>query len=77
MAEEEEKRKILSKFEWFLLIVALGILVMVVLQNYGIHLVETTEEIKLTEQERKVQEGTDTKAEANTLFEKKNLEKND
>ena len=74
---EEEKRKILSRFEWILLIVALGILVMVVLQNYGIHLVETTEEIELTEEERKVQEPTDTKPEANTLFEKKNLEKND
>ena len=74
---EEEKRKILSKFEWILLIVALGILVMVVLQNNDIHLVETTEEIELTEKERKVQESTDTKPEANTLFEKKNLEKND
>ena len=74
---EEEKRKILSRFEWILLIVALGILVMVVLQNNGINLVETTEEIQLTEEERKVQESTDTKPEANTLFEKKNLEKND
>ena len=74
---EEEKRKILSKFEWILLIVALGILVMVVLQNNGINLVETTEEIELTEEERKVQESTETKPEANTLFEKKNLEKND
>ncbi len=73
---EEEKRKILSKFEWILLIFALGILVMVVLQNNGIHIVETTEEIELTE-ERKTQDAVNTEPEANTLFEKKNLEKND
>ena len=71
---EQEKKKILNKFEWILLIIALGILAMVILQNNGIYMVETTEEIELTEEERKVQE---TQPEANTLFEKKNLEKND
>ena len=71
---EQEKKKILNKFEWILLIIALGILAMVILQNNGIYMVETTEEIELTKEERKVQE---TQPEANTLFEKKNLEKND
>ncbi len=76
MAEQEE-RKILGKFEWILLIVALGILAMVVLQNNGIYMVETTEEIELTNKERKAQKEAKTQPEANTLFEKKNLKKND
>ncbi len=74
---EQEKKKILNKFEWILLMIALGILAMVILQNNGIHMVETTEEIELTEEERKAQEATKTQPEANTFFEKKNLEKND
>ena len=74
---EQEKKKILNKFEWILLIIALGILAMVILQNNGIHMVETTEEIELTEEERKAKETAKTQPEANTFFEKKNLEKND
>ena len=76
MAEQEE-RKILGKFEWILLIVALGILAMVVLQNNGIYMIETTEEVELTKEEQKAQKTIETQPEANTLFEKKNLEKND
>jgi hypothetical protein len=45
MAEQE--KKILSKFEWFLLIIALGILAMVILQNQGIHVIETVENVEL------------------------------
>ena len=47
MAEQE--KKILSKFEWFLLLVALGILALVVLQNQGIHAVETVETVEISE----------------------------
>ncbi len=68
---EQEKKKILNKFEWILLIIALGILAMVILQNNGIHMVETTEEIELTEEEIKAKETTKTQPEANTFFEKK------
>jgi len=47
MAEQE--KQILSKFEWFLLIVALGILALVVLQNQGIHAVETVESTEISQ----------------------------
>lgn len=46
MAEQE--KKILSKFEWFLLLVSLGILALVILQNQGIHPVETVERTKIS-----------------------------
>ena len=44
-----EEKKILSKFEWFLLVLALGLLAVVLLQNQGIHAVETVEHIKITD----------------------------
>jgi len=81
MSENTEKppHKILHKYEWVLLIIALGILAIVVLQNNGIHMVETTEEIELTEEEIKGKEAAEKSEalEANTLYEKKNLSKND
>ena len=43
-----EEKKILSKFEWFLLSVALGLLAVVLLQNQGIHAVETVEHTEIT-----------------------------
>ena len=43
-----EEKKILSKFEWFLLSVALGLLAVVLLQNQGIHAVETVERTEIT-----------------------------
>jgi len=43
----EQEKKILSKFEWFLLLFALGILAVVMLQNQGIHPVETVEHTKV------------------------------
>ncbi len=43
----EQEKKILSKFEWFLLLFALGILAVVLLQNQGIHPVETVEHTKV------------------------------
>ena len=46
MAEQE--KQILSKFEWFLLLVALGILALVVLQNQGIHPVKTIESTEIS-----------------------------
>lgn len=46
MAEQE--KKILSKFEWFLLVVSLGILALVLLQNQGIHPVETVESTEIS-----------------------------
>ena len=58
MAEQE--KQILSKFEWFLLIVALGILALVVLQNQGIHPVETVEstEISKTDERTRYKDST-------------------
>lgn len=44
----ENKKKILSKFEWFLLFICLGILAMVLLQNQGIHIIETTEKTEIS-----------------------------
>lgn len=77
---EKSKHKILHKYEWILLLIALGILAIVVLQNNGIHMVETTEEIEITEEERKAQEAAKESSkteEANTFYEKKNLSTND
>lgn len=45
---EPTKKGILSKFEWFLLFVALGILAMVILQNRGVHVLETVESVEIT-----------------------------
>ena len=47
----DEKKGILSKFEWFLLFVALAILGVVLLQNQGIHPVETVERTKVSQVE--------------------------
>lgn len=47
MANQE--KKILSKFEWFLLLVALGIVAVVLLQNQGIQPVETVEKTRISE----------------------------
>ncbi len=44
----EQEKKILSKFEWFLLSVALGLLAVVLLQNQGIHAVETVEHTEIS-----------------------------
>ncbi|GEM_PF-7089626 len=44
-----EEKKILSKFEWFLLSVALGLLALVLLQNQGIHPVETVEHTEISD----------------------------
>jgi len=44
----EQEKKILSKFEWFLLSIALGLLAVVLLQNNGIHAVETVEHTEVT-----------------------------
>ena len=44
-----EEKKILSKFEWFLLIVSLGLLAVVVLQNQGIHAVETVTHTEISD----------------------------
>lgn len=44
----EQEKKILSKFEWFLLSIALGLLAIVLLQNQGIHAVETVERVEIT-----------------------------
>lgn len=46
---EKEKKPILSKIEWFLLFVALGILALVILQNQGVHPIETVEKTEITE----------------------------
>ena len=43
-----EKKQILSKFEWFLLLVSLGILALVFLQNQGIHPIKTVENTEIT-----------------------------
>ncbi|MEM1123044.1 MAG: hypothetical protein AAGJ18_21560 [Bacteroidota bacterium] len=45
----EQQKKILSRFEWFLLIVALGILAIVLMQNQGIHPIETVESTEITD----------------------------
>ncbi|MFK7982371.1 MAG: hypothetical protein AB8G86_20485 [Saprospiraceae bacterium] len=45
----EQEKKILSKFEWFLLSVAIGLLAVVLLQNNGIHAVETVEHTEITD----------------------------
>jgi len=44
----EKDKKILSGIEWFLLIVALGILALVLLQNKGIYMIETVEKVEIT-----------------------------
>ena len=44
----EKEKKILSKFEWFLLSFALGLLILVLLQNQGIHPVETIKHVEIT-----------------------------
>jgi len=51
MAEQEQK--ILSKFEWFLLLVALGILALVLLQNQGIHPVKTIESTEISQVDKR------------------------
>ena len=79
MAEEQQK-KILSKTEWFLLIIALGILLMVILQNNGINVIETTEKVEISEQQQRARaEDRTTQPEANTLYdsEKKSQVRND
>lgn len=49
------EKKILSKFEWFLLIVSLGILAMVLLQNQGVNMIETTEQVKISKEIQRVE----------------------
>ena len=73
MAENRTEKKILNKFEWFLLAFALSILGVVLLQNMGINMVETTEKVEITEAERRAMEvDQNSKAtEVNTLYEKK------
>ena len=44
----KQPKKILNKFEWLLLAIAIGILVMVLLQNRGINMIETTESVKVS-----------------------------
>lgn len=73
MAENRTEKKILNKFEWFLLAFALSILGVVFLQNMGYNVVETTEKIEYTEAEHRAMEADqNSKApEVNTLYEKK------
>ncbi|MEO1517838.1 MAG: hypothetical protein AAFV95_22650 [Bacteroidota bacterium] len=42
-----EKKKLLRPFDYFVLVVALGILAFIVLQNNGIHIVERTESVEM------------------------------
>jgi len=74
MAENNQanKKKILNKFEWFLLVFALGILTIVLLQNMGVNMIETTEKVEISEAERKARDAKQTSPEVNTLYEKKN-----
>lgn len=72
MAENKQEKKILNKFEWFLLAFALGILAIVLLQNMGVNMIETTEKVEITEAERKaIETGDKSTPEVNTLYEKK------
>ncbi len=48
----DQPKKILSKFEWLLLLIAIGILAIVLLQNRGINMVETTEKVEISEAEK-------------------------
>ena len=81
MAAENNKKtekKLLNKFEWYLFAFALAILVMVILQNMGINMIETTEKVEITEAERKAQEAAQRQqTEANTFYEKKSQARND
>jgi len=77
MAEKQQK-KILSKIEWFLLVFALGILGMVVLQKFGINMIETTEKVEISQEEQRARAEDNTAKEINTFHgEKKSQVGND
>jgi len=78
MAENNQvnKKKILSKFEWFLLVFAMGILAIVLLQNMGVHMIETTEKVEISEADRRAKEAEKNSPQVNTLYEKKNEVRN-
>ena len=63
----QQQKKLLSKIEWILLVLALGILTVVILQNFGINMIETTESIEISEEERRAREVGETPKEVNTL----------
>lgn len=75
---EPTKKKILSKIEWFLLAFALGILAMVVLQKFGINMIETTEKVEISQEEQRARAEDDAAKEINTFHgEKKSQAGND
>ncbi len=77
MAEKQQK-KILSKIEWFFLLLAIGILVMVCLQNYGINMIETTEKVEISQEDQRARAEDKTAKEINTFHgEKKSQVEND
>jgi len=45
----DQKRKLLGPFEWFSLIIALGIIAYIILPKFGIHMVEQTESVEIIE----------------------------
>ena len=78
MAPEKTEKKLLNKFEWYLFAFAIAILAMIVLQNMGINMIETTEKVEITEAERKAQEAAQREqTEANTFYQKKSQAEND
>lgn len=47
--EDQPRKKIMGRFEWFSLIVAMGIIGYIVLAKFGIHVVEQTESIEIVD----------------------------
>ena len=64
---QKQPKKLLSKAEKFMLFFALGILAIVILQKFGINMIETTEKIEISKDEQRPIRSEQAPREVNTL----------